>query len=205
MDVKYYQDIESDAIYACVGAMAGEALFVMREPPAGAWEFVVPNSPEWDATHQGIFRNARVTAVKPEKAAALPPLPPIPRGPFPEWKEHFLPRQPIRASKYPRVARYFAAGRHERVTLYVVLHEDIYETSFGDGEFHYFHAVFDAREDAERLMGGKRGEWERLHLRSLTVRLDRGTFGFPDFDMKLFDHYKPEEVLAAWEARLRAG
>jgi hypothetical protein len=202
MAVTYYHDIESEAIYACVGAMAGEPLFVMREPPAGAWAFLVPDSPEWDAAHQGIFRNARVAAVTPETAAALPPLPPIPSGPFPEWKEHFLPREPISTAKYPRIARFFAAGRHEQVTLCVVLYEDTYETSFGDGEFHYFRDVFDAREDAERVMAGKRGEWERLHLRTMSVRLDRGAFVFTDFAPQLYDRYKPEEVLVAWEARL---
>ena len=203
MDVKYYRDIESDAVYACVGPMAGEALYVLRQPPAGEWEFLVPNSPVWDAAHQGIYRNSRVTAVRAEVSAALPPLPEIPRGPFPEWKEYFLPDQPIPAAKYPSVACFASSARQATVNLFVVLHEDGYETSFGDGEFHYFRDVFLVREDAQRLMDQKHGEWERLHLRSMTLRLAEGTFAFPEFDLRLFDRYKPEEVLAALEARLR--
>jgi hypothetical protein len=203
MDVKYYRSIDSDAVYACVGPMAGDALFVLRQPPAGEWEFLVPNSPAWDAAHQGIYRNSRVTAVKPDFAAALPPLPEIPRGPFPEWKEHFLPAKPIRAAKYPSVAGFVARASAATATLFVVLYEDGYETAFGDGEFHYFKDVFVVREDAERLMDQKHGEWERLHLRSMTVKLDQGAFAFPELDLRLFDRYKPEEVLAAMEARLR--
>lgn len=201
MDVKYYQDIETDAVYACVGPMAGDALFVLRQPPSGEWEFLVPNSRAWDAAHQGIFRNSRVTAVKPEVSAALPPLPAIPRGPFPEWKEHFLPGKPIPASRYPSAAHFLSS--HGAVTLFVVLYEDTYETALGDGEFHYFKDVFVTREDAQRLLDQKPGEWERLHLRLMTIKLDHGSFAFPDFDARLFDRYEAEQVLAAWEARLR--
>ena len=200
MDVKYYCGIDSEAVYACVGPMAGEALFVLR---LNEWQFLVPNSPEWDEAHQGIYRNSRVTAVRPEVLAALPPLPAIPRGPFPEWKEHFLPDRPIPAAKYPSVAGFIASASEATLTLFVVLHEDAYETSFGDGEFHYFRDVFIVREDVERLLDQKPGEWERLHLRSLTVRIDQGAFAFPEFDCRLFDRYKPEEVLAALEGRLR--
>jgi len=203
MDIRYYQDNESDAVYACVGPMAGNALFVLRRPPAGEWEFLVPNSLAWDAAHQSIYRNSRITAVGPEVSAALPPLPAIPRGPFPEWKEHFLPAKPIPAANYPSVAGFVSRASEATVTLFVVLHEDAYETSFGDGEFHYFRDVLITREDAQRLMDQKHGEWERLHLRSMTVRIDGDAFAFPELDLRLFDRYKPEEALAALEARLR--
>jgi hypothetical protein len=163
----------------------------------------VPNSPGWDETHQGIYRNSRVTTVTPDVAAALPPLPEIPRGSFPEWEDHFLPAQPIPAARYPSVADFVSRANAATVTLFVVLCEDGYETAFGDGEFHYFKDVSVVREDAERLMDRKPDEWERLHLRSMTVRLDHGSFAFPDFDARLFDRYKAEQVLAAWEARLR--
>ncbi len=90
MDIKYFKDIDNDAIYACVGPMAVNALFRLRLPLAkdGQWEFLVPNSPAWDGIHQRIYRNPRVEEVRPEEfPVPLPPLPEAPRGPFPQWKE----------------------------------------------------------------------------------------------------------------------
>lgn len=205
MGIKYYKDFDTDAVYACVGPMAAEALFRLRDPLAGdrQWEFLVPDSPAWDSIHQGIYRNPRVEEVRPEAfPVPLPPLPEIPRGPFPPWKDHFLPKHPVHAARFPSVAAFFAAGKRESVTVFVVLFEDTYETVFGDGEFHYFRKAFLTREDAQRDMDQDPKEWERLHLRSMMVTLDHATFGFPDFNPQLFDHYEAQEVLAALEASL---
>ena len=205
MGIAYYKSFDNDAVYACVGPMACEALFRLREPPVGdrSWEFLVPDSPAWDSTHQSIYRNPRVEAVKPEDVVSLPPLPDIPRGPFPSWKEHFLPKHPVRASTFPRVAALFEAGTREAVTVFVVLFEDTYETVLGDGEFHYLRKVFLTREDAQRYVDQTATESERLHLRSMTLGLDHATFVFPEFDPQLFDHYEAEEVLRALEASVR--
>ena len=104
----------------CVGAMAGEALFVLRDPPAGPRALLASNSLEWDGAHQGNYRNTRVTAVKPEVLAALPPLPVIPRGPFPEWKDS-LPDKPVPAAKYPSVAGLISSASGATLKLFVVL------------------------------------------------------------------------------------
>ena len=207
MDIKYFKDIDTDTIYACVGPMAVNALFRLR--PAlekdGQWEFLVPNSPAWDAVHQRIYRNPRVEEVRPEEfPVPMPPLPEIPSGPFPHWKDYFLPEQPIHASRYPSVARFLEDGRREPVTVFIVLFEDIYETTLGDGEFHYFRDVFLTREEAQRYQDQNRQEWERLHLRQMVIKLEHAAFVIPEFNPQLFDHYKVEEVLTALEARLRS-
>lgn len=206
MDIKYFKDFDTDTVYACAGPMAVNALFLLRHPLASGrqWEFLVPNSPAWDEIHQRIYRNPRVEEVRPgEFPVPLPPLPETPRGPFPQWKDYFLPQQPLHATRYPSVAGFFEAGKREMVTVFVVLYEDTYETALGDGEFHYFRDVFLTREDAQRYMDQNRKEWERLHLRPMAVQLDHAAFVVPDFNPQLFDHYKVEEVLAALEARLR--
>ena len=204
MTVAYYRDFD-DRVYACVGPMASEALFRLTPPLIGTphWEFLVPDSPVWDSAHQEIFRNGRAERIWPEKfPIALPPLPPIPPGPFPKWKDHFLPASPIRVGQFPSIAALFAAGRPGGVTAFVVLFEDPYETSLGDGEFHYFRDAFLTREDAERYVQQTQSDTERFHLRSMTIALDGNTFAFPDFDPKLFDRYSVEEVLLVLEARL---
>ena len=206
MEVKYFRDFDTDAVYACVGPMAAEALFRLRDPAASGaqWEFLVPNSPAWDAIHQRIYRNPRVDEVSPgEFPAPLPPLPEIPRGPFPDWKTYYLPAQPIHASRFPSVARFLEARDPKTAPVFIVLREDTYETMLGDGEFHYFQDVFLTEEHAQRHLEQARSEWERPHLRMMTIRLDSGEFTFPDFNPQLFDRYRMEDVLAALEARLQ--
>ena len=79
----------------------------------------------------------------------------------------------------------------------------LYESAFGDGEFHYFHEAFLTNEDAERYIEQNQGEWRRFYLRTMSIKLQQKAFVFPDFQPELFDHYKVKEVLKALEARLR--
>jgi hypothetical protein len=206
MEVEYFKDIETDAVYACVGPMAMGGLFRLRNPLASdsQWEFLVPNSPSWDSVHQRIYRNPRVEVARPEEfPSPLPPVPESPPGPFPSWKEHFLPQQPIPSSKYPSVTGLLKKSRsEEKLTVFVVLFEDPYETALGDGEFHYFRGVFLTEADAQRYMDKNRSKGERFYLRTMSIKLDQEVFVFPDFDPELFDHYQAEEVLAALESLL---
>ena len=89
--------------------------------------------------------------------------------------------------------------------MFVVLDEDIYETAFGDGEFHYFRDVFLTRHDAQRYMDQNQSEWHRFHLKTMAIKLEHKVFVFPDFQPMLFDHYDVKKVLTALEARLRGG
>ena len=203
MEVHYFRDIASDAIYAGVGPMGRNAIFRLLAGDT-RWEFLVPNSPTWDAVHQCIYRNFRVEAIRLDTfPAPLRPLPEIPQGLFPAWRDYFLPKRPIRAWRYRALAKFLKARDHETVTVFVVLDEDIYETAFGDGEFHYFREVFHSREKAQRYMEQNQSEWHQFHLRTMAIKLEHRVFVFPDFQPELFDHYKVKEVLTALEARLR--
>ena len=91
----------------------------------------------------------------------------------------------------------------EAVVVFVVLHEDSYETMLGDGEFHYLGGVFLTREEAQDYLGQNHGEWNRFHLRMMSIKLDHGVFIFPDFRPERYDHHKAEEVLIELEFRLR--
>ncbi len=206
MEVKYFRDIDTDAVYACVGPMGINAIFRLADPSMrnATWAFLVPRSPVWDAVHQRIYRNPRVEELNSEGLQPrLPSLPEIPQGPFPEWREYFLPERPIRASRFPSVAKFLNRREGKAVIVFVALHEDAYETMLGDGEFHYLKGVFLTEEEARVDIDRNRGEWDRFHVRTMSIQLDRGVFVFPDFRPELYDRYWPEEVLEALEARLR--
>jgi len=51
-------------------------------------------------------------------------------------------------------------------------------------------------------MDQNRGEWDRFHVRTMSIQLDHGVFVFPDFRPERYDHHKVEEVLEALEAHL---
>ena len=207
MEAEYFKDLDTDAVYACVGPMGGTAMFRLRKSVAGEpeWEFLVPESPTWDMIHQRLYLDRRwVETVHPgELPEPLPPLPEIPPGPFPHATEYYKPKRTIGASEYPSVTAFLKAQSDKTATVIVVLFEDIYETCLGDGEFHYFQDVFLTREDAQSYVDRAPAEGERFHLRTMSIRLDSEALGFPDFHVELFDHYTPEDVLKALEARLR--
>jgi hypothetical protein len=208
MAVEYFKDFDTDVVYACVGPMGVNALFRLRRSLTGKpeWEFLVPESPTWDSAHQRLYFDRRwVETVNPnELPEPIPPIPEIPRGPFPHPSEYFMPERHLDVSKYPYVKTFLRTRSDETVTVIVVLHEDLYETYLGDGEFHYFQDVFLTREDAQRATGLYPDKEERFHLRTMTIKLDSGALDFPDFRVELFDHYTVEQVLQRLEARLQA-
>jgi len=205
LEVEYLRDFDTDAVYACVGPMGVTAMFRLRKSLAGEpeWEFLVPESPTWDRVHQRLYRDRRwvETVDLQELPAPLPPLPEIPRGPFPHPKEYFMPEGPLSVLEYPSVTELLKT--RSEVVVFVVLSEDAYETALGDGEFHCFQDVFLHSADAQRHIGQDQGSETRFHLRTMTIKLDSGALGFPDFKAELFDRYTVKEVLNALEARLR--
>jgi hypothetical protein len=114
-----------------------------------------------------------------------------------------LPEKAIQASVYPLLSGFLKGQKDKAAKVFVVLHEDRYETLLGDGEFHDFDRVFFTKEDAERYMDQNRGEWKSFHLREMTIKLDHDILAFPDFAHKLFDRHKVEEVVKALESLLR--
>ena len=199
MDVEFFHDLENEfRVFACRGLYAYDGLFMadLKEPEP-AWETLVPDSPRWDNFHQMIFLAHRVQGLDPAK---LPPslqaVPPKPVGPFPSAESYLAPDSPIPASAYPHAAAQLA---DDSLTIRVLLHEDLYEKQFGDGRFHYLHSVHLSEGNARAAVAKLADEWNDYHLRAVTIRLHDGVFDFPNFEVKLFDHHKQTEVLAALE------
>jgi hypothetical protein len=60
------------------------------------------------------------------------------------------------------------------LTVWAVLHEDVYETIYGDGTYLHAHGLALNDADAHRLAGlaGGDSEWERWHIRSYRIGLE---------------------------------
>jgi len=107
-------------------------------------------------------------------------------------------------------------ARGGRLPVYVVLYEDRYETTFGDGEFHYFEAAFLDRPAAEAFVaaqldaaarsGNKPDERTGIayHLREVHLLLsdDVVTLATAAADLSPCDHFTHEQVCDDLAARL---
>lgn len=205
-DIEYFlDDLETNDIFACFGKYASDGIFRLRvSNPRPVWEFVIPSSIEWDSIHQRIYRNFRTTKITSStELSALPSLPPVPQGPFPKWEDQFLLGEPVRVTKFPLTAATVIEQESGCLKVFIVLYEDTYETSHGDGKFLYIKNVFLSNGDAERFAIANQEEWIEYHFRRMTIKLDKDRFTFPDFALELFDHFGPEEVLETLERYLQ--
>jgi hypothetical protein len=59
------------------------------------------------------------------------------------------------------------------LTVWAVLHEDVYESRYGDGTYLHVHGLALNSADAERLaaLGGGDSEWVKWHVRSYRLGL----------------------------------
>jgi len=197
MKVKYYQDFENEAVYA-VSTMGFDGIFRLMNPPHGQWEYFASGTLDWDALHQKIYRAHRVVVFDPAQySAPLPKLPEPPKGEktTSSWADQLLPKRPVEASGYPLTRKRLESREDASMTVFAVLHEDVYETALGDGEFHFLEDVFLEKKEAERHMSQKQDKWNRFHLRTITVRLDGGSITFPSYEAYDYDHHKGLEVL----------
>jgi len=58
--------------------------------------------------------------------------------------------------------------------VWAVLHEDVYESRYGDGFYLHVHGLALNSADADRLaaLGGSDSEWVKWHVRSYRLRLE---------------------------------
>jgi hypothetical protein len=104
--------------------------------PDGEWEWLDRSSTAWDAAHQKIYRNCRVTVME---ASAIEGLPTLPDGPPPIVAPAV--ERLFTSARYPALTTMLRASASEALELHVVLSEDTYESFSGDGRFHDFEAI----------------------------------------------------------------
>jgi hypothetical protein len=200
MTISYYEDDEAEIIYACLGEMARKGILRIWSPVTGqSWEWIPRDSEHWDAVHQKIYRNFRATKLEPAAIAALPPLPDDTSEPPPPPVIKALP-----CSDYPALTNYLREKTPPTAKLFAVLGQDTYESSMGDGEFHYLErASLSQTEDEARqyiavAMTAPDSGYSKYHLRHLQVTLDLDLIRC-DLQKEVFDQWKVPDTLVAAE------
>ena len=197
----YYKDDEAGIIYACLGEIGFEGIRRIRSPvTAGSvWKWIPRGSEHWDAVHQKIYRNFRATRLEPAAIAALPPLPDDTSEPPPPAVIKELP-----CSDCPALTSYLREKTPPTIQLFAVLGEDTYESSLGDGEFHYLKraSVSQTEDEARQYIAAAKtapdSGYSRYHVRHLQVTLDEDLIRC-DLQKEVFDQWKVPETLAAAE------
>lgn len=204
MTTKYWIDrYDSGNVYAIKDDSNGIFQLFRDDIETGPWVFLEPESESWDWVHQLIFRQMKCTELQPEEIddMNLPVLPESPSGPFPTHAERLGKGKEVSVWTFPNIANW--VGDECEASVWVVLHEDIYETAFGDGKFIDFVNAFPTIVDAESLIESRKpGDYERYTIVSFTLRIKDSFILSDDFSPGTFEHYKFEQCLLAVERRL---
>ena len=198
--VSYYQDDEADFIHACRGSMAYGGLLRIRTPVTAQsrWEWVQRGTGLWDAIHQQIYRNFRATRLQQSEVDTLPPIPDAATEPA----RHDDPTS-FRSAEFPFLSRFLQTEDNSTSQVIVVLDEDTYESSMGDGKFHYLAHVFKNAQDAQAYISSKKelpdSGYVNYHVRRLSVHLQQAMIHC-DLQTEVFDHCDLADALKLAEA-----
>ncbi|MGD2171373.1 MAG: hypothetical protein PVJ78_05200 [Gammaproteobacteria bacterium] len=207
MKMRFYKDWKDD-IYFAVPDYGTNGIFKlnMYKPGDKQWQYLPPHSEEWDSAHQYLFRNNNAIEISPFGGHCnLPELPLVPDPPPEGWKEHFREKAHAKVSEYPLLMSLLSGKTSRRKSIYILLHEDRYETSFGDGKYHYLAGVFGDREafqEQKSAREAKAGVWDAYHDRYFTLEWDDDFYFSNDFEVKIFEHFTFEEALKSLERGL---
>ncbi len=197
MAVEYYRAMDTGNIY---GVRDYRTIFVLKSGKFehGQWEYLTPNTSIWDMIHQEIFRNYKAPRFDPETLNhPLPELPEKPKGPEPQWGDQFQPVEPIPVSKYDKLTHYLANQNTNSVVVYVVLHEDSYESFFGDGSYFTLAKAFLDEHSANDFIQ-THGDTSTYNycISQFTLKWDDKHYFSDDFSPSTFEHYYIEGTLA---------
>jgi len=196
-EIEYFDDTwDSSSYLVCFNRYY---IFAIRpEDPEPQWKFLQPDSVTWDAVHQRVYRNFRADPISREKLPADLPPPPdsiapellIPPPPPPE--EIFL------RADYPNLDRRLQEC-DGTTPIFLVLQEDLYESAFGEGVFHYPEKVVFSDAEAYSLKAASDSVYA-YHVRAGLVWIDRDRICC-EVPGRLFDHFSIDVVLRMAEAQ----
>ncbi len=195
------------------GSWGAQGVYRFWLGQSGEWEFCPPETKAWDYYHQMAFRQHKVEHCKfGEIVDEVPSLPaefPPPakyhvKDPSEKSLLDALPGgEPVRMVRRVlpgnRLFKKICAAPERRLPVYVVLHEDKYESAFGDGDFRYFESAHLDEEAAkahiDRYYASK--EWSELHIRKVYLTVSGWTLALDteESDLSPFDHFTKRQIV----------
>lgn len=179
------------------GAGGGDGVYRFRENTEARWEFCPAGTRLWDWYHQAVFYAHRAEPAQALDYSALPPLPA-------QWPADpaitLLDEEQRSAHARPGSTVWAAVERAGgELPVFIVLEEDIYETTFGDGCFRDFRTAC-YEESAARSAAAEISTPNRAaHLRRGWLRLEAAELqlSMAAEDRSVFDHVTLAEVCNA--------
>jgi hypothetical protein len=190
------------AVIVFCGPLGGDGVFrIFPDGDDARWEFCPAGSKLWDWYHQAVWNTHKAD---PTSLAAHDDLPPLPS----EWPPSAAitlndPAEP--SSKHaahgtPLWTKVEAAGG--RLSIFVVLEEDLYESAFGDGCLRDFRAAFFDEAPARALALELSGEHRAAHVRHASLGRGERELTLVIDERSPFDHATVAEVCDSLAAAL---
>ncbi|MCF8240118.1 MAG: hypothetical protein K9J16_01935 [Melioribacteraceae bacterium] len=200
MRKEFFEDIEGGTFYTCIGTYASGGILKLTTGSRD-WKFIKPGTEEWESTHQRIFRMMKVELIKSEE---LPVSLPTNIDSLIENKIEFENQDdPVyTAEDYPVIATFIHNGADRKLSLHLVLYEDVYELKFGDGTFHYLENVFTDEKEAVNYIKENYKPGNKYYIRKIILELidDRIIFSF--IEKYRYDRFSEKEILSLLQNKL---
>ena len=199
-DIEYYDDSwDSNCFFVCID---GYYIFAAdRKSKFPKWEFIDPRGIRWDAVHQRIYRNGRADKISKEELPANFPSPPDSIPPEAIQLPPLPIEAPLFAKSYPTVTKFLTTFEDQSVEVYVVLVEDLYESEFGDGKFHYPDSIFLNEANAQEYCNNLKTDNDAYHHRKCRIMLD-GSAILCELSLQSFDHITSRDLLKLMTEKL---
>jgi len=198
-------ELDSGTILAFPGITGSEGLLVFR---GTEWNYYPVESEYWDYFHQTVYKNHRAVSLKQSDLDKIGIPVPATKNITPPSPEKSL-KTGILLSEIPSHLR--KKLEHYKV-IYLLLKEDEYEKSMGDGRYLYPEKVFIDRASAriylsnlkkqQRSNKGNRGENSNItpgytyRLKKIQFRLDKKEKKLTaDLDIRRYEHYSIEDII----------
>ena len=191
-----FEYFENGAIYV-VAIDGGASGFFSLAFGNTNWGFINRGSVDWDSLHQNIYRNRHdFSPCTSEEIVRLPPLPPVPEAKIIQWKDNFDASDRFPAKSFNQLKEVIIKNGAPTISYWIILFEDKYETSLGDGKFLYFEGiVFKTEKDATSFTLKKQKHWTEYHQKELKLSLNDDFIVVEKGFAATYEHYSVEKVI----------